>query len=378
MPALKSFASVALLSLIAPAAFSQTPVAPDFNDLSRRAEAALDTKPAEAADLYREALNMQPSWPEGWFYLGGALYRLNRHTEALESFEKGITLAPGNGAAWAFKGLCEYELARYDNAISDIGKGEQLGLGANAGFETAVRQRAALILIRASLFDKAIAQLQPLTKFHEDPPAVVEAIGLCALAIPHLPSELPEARRKVVNMAGKAMWAATSQRPKEAEAGFAELLATYPKEPGVHYAHGLFLMESDQAGALAEYQKELALNPAHWPSLLVSAFLQTRQGTPELAIQSAQQAEKLAPAGYRWLCRAEMGRALLAMDQAEKATPLFEQSVKLEPENASTHFYLEQAYRRSGRKADAQKEKAEYVRLKAKEDPLSLPEIIHN
>ena len=57
-----------------------------------------------------------------------------------------------------------------------------------------------------------------------------------------------------------------------------------------------------------------------------------------------------------------MGRALLAKDQPEKAVPYFEESVKLQPDNAQTHFYLEQAYRRVGRKSDAQRERAEFVR----------------
>ncbi len=350
----------------------------NFEDLARRAEAAIDSDPAQAAALFKQALDLHSSWPEGWFYLGGALYRLNRYTDALDAFHKGLDLSPRNGVAWAFLGLCEYELGHFDAALADIGKGEQLGLGSNTEFETAVRQRAAMILIRSSLFDQAMSQLQPLAKHQENSTAVVEAVGLCALAIPQDSSKLPEGRRKVVDMAGQAMWAATSQRPKDAEAGFQKLLSAYPNEPGVHYAFGLYLMDTDQHAALAEFQKELSTNPSHWPALLVTAFLETRQGTPDLAMQLAEKARKLAPPSYLWLCDAEMGRALLAEDQPEKAVPLFEESVKLQPDNAQTHFYLEQAYRRVGRKSDAQREKAEFVRLKSQQDPLSLPGVVNS
>src|SRR6202035_4146252 len=195
--------------------------------------------------------------PEGWFYMGGALYRLNRYTEALDAFHKGLDLSPGNGTAWGFLGLSEYELGHLDKALTDIGKGEQLGLGSNTEYEAAVRQRAALILIHSSLFDQAMSQLQPLAKHQENSALVVQAVGLCALAIATEPSKLPESRRKVVDMAGKAMWAATSQLPKDAEEGFRQLLAAYPNEPGVHYAFGLYLMDTDQHAALAEFQKEL-------------------------------------------------------------------------------------------------------------------------
>jgi tetratricopeptide (TPR) repeat protein len=344
-----------------------------FEDLAQRAEAALDSDPARAATLFKQALDQRASWPEGWFYLGGALYRLDRYAEARDAFNKGIDLSPRNGVAWGFLGLAEYELGHIDAARTAIDKGEKLGLGPNAGFETAVRQRAAMILIASSLFDQAMSQLQPLAKRPENSSAVLQAVGLCSLAISTDPSKLTESRRKVVDMAGKAMWAAISQRPKDAREGFDELLATYPNEPGVHYAAGLFLMDSDQHSALTEFEKEIHANPDHWPTLLVAAFLKTRQGTPDVAMQMAEKARKLAPASYYWLCDAEMGRALLAKDQAEKAVPLFERAVKLQPENAQTHFYLEQAYRRVGRKSDAQRERDEFVRLKAQQDPNSLP-----
>jgi tetratricopeptide (TPR) repeat protein len=347
--------------------------AQSFEDLAQRAEAALDSEPARAASLFKEALNQRPSWPEGWFYLGGALYRLDRYAEARDAFLKGLDLSPRNGVAWGFLGLAEYELGHIDAARTAIDKGEALGLGSNSGFETAVRQRAATIRIRASLFDQAMTQLQPLSKNPENPPAVLEAVGLCALAVATDPSKLTESRRKVVEMAGKAMWAAVSQRPKDAKVGFDQLLITYPNEPGVHYAAGLFLMDSDQHAALAEFEKELRGNPDHWPTLLAAAYLETRQGTPDAAMQMAERARKFAPATYYWLCDAEMGRALLAKDQPEKAVPLFERAVKLQPDNAQTHFYLEQAYRRVGRKSDAQRERDEFVRLKAQQDPQSLP-----
>jgi len=140
----------------------------------------------------------------------------------------------------------------------------------------------------------------------------------------------------------------------------------------------LHLMDVDETAALAEFQKEVALHPSHWPSLLISAFLQSRQGTPEQALKSAQEAIKLAPASYRWLCDAEMGRAFLTMNQLDKAIPVFEESIRLQPDNAQAHFYLEQAYRRAGRTSDAQRTRAEFIRLKAQQDPASLPGLVNS
>jgi Flp pilus assembly protein TadD len=68
-----------------------------------------------------------------------------------------------------------------------------------------------------------------------------------------------------------------------------------------------------------------------------------------------------------------MGHSLLAMGQPEKAVPELEAAVRLQPANSQLHFYLEKAYRQAGRKTAADKEKAEFLRLKSQEDPLSLP-----
>ncbi|HVP00339.1 MAG TPA: tetratricopeptide repeat protein [Bryobacteraceae bacterium] len=361
---------LALASAMAVSLLSQS-----FEDLARKAESMVDQGPAQAAALFKQALDLRPSWPEGWFYLGGALYRLDRYTEARDAFLKGLDLSPQNGMAWGFLGMTEYELGDLKKAAIDIDKAEKIGLGPNLGFEAAVRQRGAMILIRSSLFDQAMAQLQPLAKRGENSAQVVEAVGLCALAVAAEPEKLPEARRKVVDMAGAAMWAATSQRPKDAKDGFAALLDKYPNEPGVHYAAGLFLMDSDQQAALEEFHRELKQSPNHWPTMLVTAFLETRSGQPDVSLQWADKARQLAPQGYMWLCDAETGRALLAKDQPEKAVPYFERAVKQQPDNAQTHFYLEQAYRRAGRKEDAAKERAEFTRLKALQDPLAVPGI---
>ena len=353
---------------------AQKPAPESFEALARAAAAAVESDPERSVTLARKGLELRPEWPEGWFYLGGALYRLKRYPEAVDAFHKGLARDPGNPVGWAILGLSEAELGRSPEALSDIQKGETLGLG-SLSMETAVRQKAATILIGQSAFDRAVTQLQPLAQRHVDTPALVALIGLCALTDARRPEEVPPARRPVVMAAGRALWAAIGrQPPKETEENFRQLVAAYPKEPGVHYAYGLFLLNGpSQESALPEFQKETAANPSHWPSLLSISYLETKQDHPELGLRAAEKARQSAPDAYRWLCDAEMGRALLAMDQPEKAVPLFEESARLKADNARTHFYLAKAYRKVGRKADAEKQDAEFMRLGAEQDPAAFP-----
>jgi len=375
VPGLNTFAgsAVALGLFLVSGARAQAPSAATFEDLARAAQAVLDSRPAEAAGLYKQALAMRPDWAEGWLYMGAALYQLDRHAEATDAFRKGVALAPRQGTGWAFLGLSEAELDDPDQALADIRKGEEIGLGDNRQFEAAVRVKAAQLLIRSSSFDEALSQLLPLSLHSETVQAAEETMGLCALAIPTTLSELPPQKRAVVAVAGKAAWASASQHPAEAAAAYRKMLDQYPNEPGVHYAYGLYLRETDLAGALSEFQKEVQINPKHWPALIGIASLQIRQGAADAAIQALRQAAKIVPARHRWLCHAELGHANLILDHLDAAITEFETAERLMPSNAQVRFFLAQAYRRLGRKEDAQRETAEFEKLKLQQDPLGVP-----
>jgi tetratricopeptide (TPR) repeat protein len=343
-----------------------------FDDLSRRADALLDANPAEAAPLYRKALEIRPAWAEGWFNLGGALYQMDRYAEAVDALRKAVALAPKHGPAWGLLGLCEAELDDADQALADIRRGEELGLGPNLEFETAVRVKAARLLVLASSFDEALLQLQPLSARGVDSKPVLDTMGLCSLVIPKKMSELTPKERQAVALTGKAAWAAVMLRPAEAAAAYRELLERFPDQWGVRYAHGLYLMESDLDAALAEFQKEVSDHPNNWPALIANSSLLIRQGTPEQAVELLRRALKIVPPKYRWLCHAELGRASMTADNLDAAIPELQTAVRMMPANAQVHYTLSQAYRRSGRKAESDKEMAEFHTRKAVEDPLGV------
>ncbi len=345
----------------------------DFTDLARRASTALQSDPKQAVDLYRQAIALKPAWAEGWFYLGTGLYEMGQYPESRKAFQQAAGLAPQKGAVWAFLGLCDYQLTDYDGALSSIQKGEALGLPDNRQFVSTVHNRAALIYMRARDFSAAIEQLKPLALLGDDSAATIQAFGVSALGMPYLPPQIPAVKQPAVELAGRAEWAMSAARDGDAVEPLRELAAQFPKEPGVHYLNGIYLMAHDPAAARAEFQKELQISPSHVAARLQIAILDIRAGDSAPAAALSLQAVRLQPENP--LARAVLGRAYMQQNEFAKALPELLSAAKLAPTNPQLHLYLQQVYRRLGRTAEAQKELAEFVRLHSEHDSSGLPEI---
>jgi tetratricopeptide (TPR) repeat protein len=340
----------------------------DFEELSQRAAAALESNPAEAAKLYQQAVALRPSWAEGWFYLAASLYGEKQYGESQKAFQRAAQLAPENGTVWAFLGLCEYQMGVYPEALRDIRKGEGAGLGADKQFISSIRNHAALIYLRDSNFGGAMEQLEPLARLGDDSPATIENLGVGALGAPYVPPQVPVEKKALIELAGRAAWALSRQRADEARPFLDELKTKYPNEPGVHYLYGLSLTAEAPEAAMKEFRRELEIRPSHVPARLQAALLDIKAGKPESALQLAQAAVQLQPGNP--YCQLTLGRAYLSMGQAAKAIPAFREAVRLGPENPQPHFYLAQIYSRTGRVAEAEKEQDEYKRLKTAQQPV--------
>lgn len=73
---------------------------------------------AGAESALAEALRMQPTWAEGWSYLGYAQYMQQKHTEAAASLEKAVMLDQENAEARFGLGLVWAAVKRVDSAIA--------------------------------------------------------------------------------------------------------------------------------------------------------------------------------------------------------------------------------------------------------------------
>ncbi len=353
-----------MLSIVAPL-WSQVSPTPTFAEIEQQATEARESKRLDdAVTLYREGLKLRPSWKEGSWYLGTSLYGLKRYDEARDAFRHLAVSEPSNGPAWALAGMCEFELKNYPRALEYLLRSESTGVGENKELAYLVRFRIALLLNRTGEHGQALSRLIPIAA-EGTYPEVIEAMGLCLLRAPLLPSEIPGQDRDLYTRAGEAMNAYVAHDTASAARLFEELVAAYPDQPNVHYARGAFLMESDPDKALPELQRELELNPSHAAALAQMAKLYLKRGAPEKAISYARQAVKVTPnasAPHRIL-----GESLLESGETSAAIQELGTAARLDPDFPQTHFLLAEAYKRAGKKALARKEMAEFERLDKKE-----------
>src|SRR5207247_6215949 len=107
--------------------------------------------------------------------------------------------------------------------------------------------------------------------------------------------EIPDEKRELVTLAGRAAYAHLAREGKEARERFQALLERFPTVPNVHYAYGIFLLVSDSDAALVELRKEIEIQPDAVYARLDLAFELMRRREYAAALPPPEEAAKLAP-----------------------------------------------------------------------------------
>lgn len=351
-------------ALLAPADQKGAATGPDaFERVSKEAgEARQQNRVAAATGLYRQAVKLRPSWAQGWWFLGELLYDQDQYPEARDALRRLVSIDHKAGPGFALLGLCEYETKEYARALDDINEGRRLGLGEDPQARRVVLFHAMLLLTRFQRYDSALQVLEKVLRSGDATPAVIQAAGLAGLRRPLLPEDVPAADKGLIDAAGQAVCAVAGKRPADAQKYFAELLARYPKAPNVHYLYGTFLLPGDEEAGVREFEKELELNPKQAEVLATLALEYEKRGDSAKAIAYARRAVDAAPDFFA--AHGVLGRLLANAGEVEKGIHELEIARQQAPDSPQVHFSLAAAYAMAGRKADAARERAEFVRLK--------------
>lgn len=370
------FAALPVLLVWPRAGVGQAP--PPQEPFEQIAQQARQAREAERTDdairLYRRAAELRPDWSEGWWHIGTLQYDGRNFPAARDAFTHFVALESKAGPGFGMLGLAEFQLQRYGEALGELEQAIRLGLGPNRDFEREVLYREATL---HSLSGRPEIALQRLTLVMNKAAAahpgtdtasllkdveIVDAMGIAALRIPQLPSDIPASKAALLRQTGRAQALFALQDLPAAAREFEQLAITYPDEPGVHYAYGVFLLKVNPPAALPEFQKEMAISPKDAASRVQAAFESLRSGDYAGGRKYASEAVQLAPQDFG--ARIALARLLLSLDRVTEALEQAETAVKLAPESPDAHFALSRCYAQANRPQDAERARAEFQRLK--------------
>jgi tetratricopeptide (TPR) repeat protein len=153
---------------------------------------------------------------------------------------------------------------------------------------------------------------------------------------------------------------------------YREALKIDPGTPGLHFELAEMLNSSMTASGREEAEKEykaaLAVNSMDEKSECRLGDLALLRDDLEAASSHYSRALQLQPNDAE--AALGLAKTLMSMNQPQKAEPLLEHAVTVDPTSAVAHFRLSTLYRQAGRTADAKRELQEYQKYKAMKDKL--------
>lgn len=344
------------------------PAQSTFDRLAKQAEdAGRANRVDDAIRLYTQTLRIKPSWEEGWWNLGMLNYQLDRYVEGRDAFRHLTVTNPNVAVAWAMLGLCEFETKQYLESLRHLQRGNTLGLGQSEQISDVTTYHLAMLLTRYERYEEAMKLLVEFSQHGKDLPDYVQAMGIAALRKPLLPAEVPPADHELVMDVGRAMFDATALRMSEAQNEFKRLLDKYPKQSNIHYLFGTFLLYSDADQALEQFKAELAITPNHVPTLVTMAGEYAQRQDYKTGLPYAERAVEASRDSFA--AHAVLGRILMESNMnLQQGIKELEMAGRLEPGSPQVHFFLATAYRKAGRKEDATRERAEFLKLRKSYD----------
>ena len=328
----------------------------DFGDLVAKATAAREQGDvAGALELYREAVKLNAKWADGWWFLGSLHYGANEYTAARDALTHFIQLTPEAGPALTLRGLCEFELGDYDSSLNDIQRGISLGAANQPRNEKILRYHEALLLAHKGDFEAALDRYSLLSRGNEPNPDLLVSIGLAGLRNSALPTDLKPEQHDVFLAAGGAAFRLWSGDRLGAKQEFQKIFERSPVPGNAHYFYGYLLFPTDPDEAIVEFKRELELTPtnalAHtmvaWDALIRNDF--------STALAYSQKAVALDP--KLPVAQLALGRALVETGDVKNGIAYLEKELQVEPDNFEAHLALAKAYSKSGRAADARRER---------------------
>lgn len=346
------------LALLAAAA--QTPAKAPVDPGAREARAAFSRGDWEQAiPAYEKLVKTFPRTAEYHLNLGLATYSAGKPGAAVAPLRQALKLNPGLVQASDALGMSLAESGHCEEAIPYLKK------AASRPQDKDTKRTIGLDSVRCAMagnqLDIAVDALRTLNReFQNDLEVLYLAVhvfsDLSIRASQQLLFTAPGSYQ-VRELNAEAL--ETQGRWNDAAMEYREVLKKNPRLPGIHYRVGRLLLSAPKTAtsrdeARREFEEELKIDPNNAGAEYVLGELAREDERWPGAIEHFGRAAAL-DAGFADAFIG-LGRSLIAGGRAADAIQPLERAEKLQPDNPAAHFHLATAYRRAGRKQDADRE----------------------
>ncbi|HSA94115.1 MAG TPA: tetratricopeptide repeat protein [Terriglobales bacterium] len=256
--------------------------------------------------------------------LGVAYYRRGEHARAIPHLQQALKEDPGDREATQLLGLCYHFIGRMADAIPLLEKVRSWMPSANVNADYVL----GLSYIQIKDFERARGAFASM--YGVPPDSAAAHLFLARMLL-------------------------RQEFDPVAEENALKAAELDPKLPGVHFLLGeLYVFKSRIPEAIAEFERELALNPGHAATYYKLADAYTR-------IQKWDEAQRLLQNSI-WLDSTAsgpfvlLGKVLMKKDEHQLALRTLQRAVQMDPNNFVAHHWLGQAFRAVGKNEDAERE----------------------
>ncbi len=350
------------LLLLASALVQAQNLPPTFDQVSAAAATArAQGDLPRAITLYQQAVQLNPQWPDGWWYLGSLQYATNTYAPAVDALSHYIQLTPHAGPALALRGLSEFEQGNYPESLRDLQQGIAFGAAnqpRNAGI---ILYHEALLLTHAGRFEEALGQYTLMVKHGSVNDDVLTGIGLAGLRMPIFPQNIDPAQADMLSMVGRAASDVMSGDLPAAHQAFLAVFQRFPTTPNLHYLYGYLLFTADPDQAIAQFRDELTISPASATTHAMLAWAYGLRSDYTSSLPNAQKAVQEDPS--LTMAQLVLGRAMIETGDVTGGLPHLQAVLSSEPQSLEAHLALAKAYSKLGRADDARQERLECLAL---------------
>lgn len=340
---------------------------------ARNAQQFLQAKrPDLALPELRKLIDLDPSNVDAHANLGVLLFFKGEYADAAPQLRAALKAQPELWKIQGLLGMCETRTGESTGARHDLetafphmdGDKSQIEVGRelidNYSSTGDLDKAATIVTTLRSQNPEDIGLLYTAYRLYSD--LTAEAMLSLSMLAPHSAQMHQVMAHELTKQNDKA--GAISQ--------YREALRLNPSLPGLHFelAEALNSSQSDgsEQEAAIEYKAALAVNSADEKAECRLGEIAARHGDLAESLDHYQRAAQMQPQDSE----AAMGlaKALASLKQPEKALPLLQHAVEVDPTSALAHFRLSNLYRQMGRPADAKRELVQYQKYKQMREQL--------